>query len=188
MRSRIVVVFCDATKSIWDLCDSVDTFITQNASELNQFRLLITLYRPDYSAVDLIKSRYLSVTPHLLADSKPPCLPCLLHRHRVRYGLIIPSTHVSARPIWPYLDEIRHVLRTVHNLGYIRLAPDTDLINRTTDSPLVYQHYTRHIMIGNGNALATDYPVLYKTSTPDPSTHTTGVLRPQVFTLGGSTK
>lgn len=182
MSSRIVILF-NNTGHESTLVQSVETFLMQNASDLDRFKIVLHLYRPDQQTVDTVKSRFLSYTPHIIANSKPPCVPCILQKHRVRYGIVVPTDYVSVAPLWNYIDEMQQILSTVPNLSHIRLIPDTDLYNKTTNSPLVYHYNTRHIMLGNGNALSTEYPALIKSSKTKTSKQTTvsGVLRPVVF-------
>lgn len=180
MKSRLPVVF-SAQFHIRSLCATINTFIDLNAGSLGKFKLIIYLTRPDADTVELIKSLYLDRTPYLMAGPKPPCVPCILKRHKVRYGVVIPPGYISVLPLCNYIDEIRHTLSTIPELTHIRLDPNTDLTNKITNRPIVYHYYTRNILVGNGN-FSTDYPVLLKTNGAHSATSTCGMLRKVVFT------
>lgn len=178
--SRIVVMFCDSGSGPERLCESVLAFVSLNAVEISKFKILVYLVRPDAETADMVKSKLADITPYITVGLKPPCVPCIWKKHRVRYGIIIPTDYIAQRPLWPYLDEIRHTLLTVPNLTHIRLGPDTDATNLLTRLPLVYHYHTRHIMLGNGNIPAR-YPVLLKSDVKPSRSTVSGVLNEVVF-------
>lgn len=179
MKSRMVIIFYDAGDPL-ALRHSLDTFLVMNASHLNEFKIIVHLLRPDNEASELIQTLYSHRTPYLTATTRPPCIPCILKRHKVRYGIVIPPGYRSIAPLWSHLDEIRYNLRELPDLTHIRLFPDTDLSNTTTHKPLVYHYHTYNIMIGNGN-LRRDLPILVKSNLTQTPTSTSGVLKPIVF-------
>lgn len=180
MKSRLVTIFYDAGNPT-ALRESLDTFLALNASHLDEFKIVIHLRRPDSETSELIQTLYSHRTPYLTATTKPPCIPCILKRHRVRYGVVIPPGYKSVAPLWPYLDEIRFEIKETPNLTHIRLYPDTDLSNTTTHKPLVYRYlHTYNIMLGNGN-LRRDLPILVKSKMDQTPTSVSGVLKPIVF-------
>lgn len=181
MSSRLLTLFSD-TGDPQSLAKSAESFIDQNSSHLAQFKILIYLYRPTHQTVEMFKEKFLHRTPYIMAGSTPPCIPCVMSRHKVRYGVLIPGGWMSIGPLWPYLDEVRHTLSNIQNLYYIRFSPDTDLINRSTNEPLVYNYYTSNILIGNGNhTLPKSSPVLAKAKPPASRPIVTGGLRRLVF-------
>lgn len=179
MSSRTLVVFCDAG-DVEALCRSVESFIDLNATEIGRFKLVISLYRPDYDTVEIVKSRFLSKTHYIIADSKPVCVPCVMNRHRVRYAIVIPGVYTSHAPLWPYLKEFTTVLSAYPSLSHIQLVPDISARNHSTGRPLVYLRHTRHVLIGNGNKPSTKHPVLLRASNPQPNA-LTGALSVDVF-------
>ena len=174
---RLPVLIYDATMNPDHMVQSAQSFVDLNASEMGRFKLILYLYRPSQEFVDIIKQQFSHVTPYLTAGSKPPCIPCIWARHKTRYGLVIPSTYTSVRPIWPYITELRQMVHDIPNLTFIRLTPDND----PSDTPRVYSQYTRHIHTTQGVHLPPDCPVLTKARPPDHTPIISGALKPLVF-------
>lgn len=179
MKSRIVTIFYDGG-DLSLLRHSFDTFLVMNNAKLSEFKLVVYLYRPSHETVETVKHLYAHRTPYLTAGATLPCIPCILKRHRVRYGIVIPPGYRSIAPIWPYLDEIKHNLKEIPALTHIQLTPDTDLSNKTTHKALVYRYNTANIMIGNGN-MHRDVPVLTKAKLDQTPSSVSGVLKPIIF-------
>ena len=180
MRPRLPVIFYSDVLNIKSLYRTIDTFIDMNINSLLEFKLIIYMTRPDAATVEMVKSRYLDRTPYLMAGAKPPCVPCILAKHKVRYGVVIPPGYASILPLSRYLDEIRHTIAAIPELTHIRLDPHSDLTNKFTGRSIVYHYHTRNILVGNGNATKT-YPVLFKTRAVPSATSTCGKLRKVIF-------
>lgn len=175
--SRLLTLIYDDGSGAQQLAASAQSFINQNAAEISRFKLILYLYRPDQPAVDLIKSQFQGHTPYLMAGAKPPCFPCILQRHKVRYGIIIPSRYVSMAPIWPFIAEFRKTLSNNPSLEFIHLTP----ISFPPRIPIVYHQYTRHIWLTSSTPLDPTVPVLTKGKFPDNTPILSGLLKPLVF-------
>lgn len=179
MQSRLVMMFySDNDTNLNDMYDSLDTFYSINASEIDRFKIVIHLTKPSDRLKNTIRDRYPNAI--LVTSKSKLCAPCVLKQRRVRYGVVIPPGYKSAWPLWPYLDELRQTLRT-HAVSHIKLCPDTDLQNHKTHEPIVRHYVTENVMIGNGN-FCNDIPVLLKDKTNKDTDGPVGVLKPIVFT------
>jgi hypothetical protein len=171
----IVTVFYDSGDTS-GLIASLDSFRVQNAVALDRFKIIIHLQSPDAETIEIIRDRYPNTL--ITTTKRSVCLSCIFKRHHVRYGLVIPPNYISTNSLWPYLEEMRHILRT-YAVSHIKLVPDTDMRNITTKHPLVYHYATSHILVGNGN-LSRNIPALVRTSAIKPS-DPCGALKVVVF-------
>jgi hypothetical protein len=173
---RLPIIFYNATPDPEPLIRSVKDFISLNACEMLRFKVIVYLHRPDHSAVELVKRELKPLTPYLTAGSKPPCIPCILSKHKTRYGIVVPSNYFPIAPIWPYIADIRKTLRDYPDLRFIRLTPDFS----PTNTPRVAHKHTRSIYITHDQPLPAGSPVLLKSKIP--GSNVSGILKPIVFT------
>jgi len=162
------------------LCRTLTSFVEKNNAELDRFHIVVHLKNPRNQIVDALRDLYSRYTISITTSAKVICIPCILKRYKVRYGIVIPAGYVSALPLWPYIDELKHTLSTTDNLSYIKLVPDTDSRNDLTFEPLAYTYCTSHILVGNGN-LDKSIPALVKSYPNHTKTSVVGRLKPLVF-------
>jgi len=179
-QNRLTTMFHDAGD--YDiLCRTIASFLRQNSAELDQFRIVVHLQSPAPETVDIIRDRFRRFNIAIATSKKPLCAPCILKRHKVRYGVVIPPGWISMWPLWPFVRELRYILSNTPKLSHIKLINDAELTNELTKSPVIYEYATAHTLIGNGNLNKT-IPTLIK----DPLKHTkqslTGKLKSNVFT------
>lgn len=174
---RLLTLIYDDGSGAQQLADCAQSFINQNAAEMSKFKLILYLYRPDQPAVDLVKGQFHGHTPYLMAGAKPPCFPCILSRHKVRYGLVIPCNFVSTAPIWPYVEEFRETLSNTPSLAFISLVAPSAPAN----TPIIYHQHTRHVWLTEGMPLPPTVPVLAKGKPPGTTPIVSGALKPLVF-------
>ena len=180
MNNRLVVMFYESG-DYEVLCRTLTSFVEKNNAELYRFRLVIHLKNPDKQAVNSLRDFYSQHTISVTTGPKVICVPCILKRYKVRYGVVIPPGYISAMPLWPYIDELKHTLSVTDNLSHIKLVSDTDSRNTLTLEPLAYTYCTSHVLVGNGN-LRPSIPALVKSYPNHTKTSVVGRLKPLVFT------